>query len=456
MARSSRTMISRRTVLRGMLGAGVAVSVPLPRLCGMLNDNGTAYAAGGELPVRFGTWFFGNGIIPSRWVPDMVGVGDEWQLSEQLEPLIEVKPYISVVTGLNMKAADIAAHQSHPVLALTGAQTGNGIVQLPTIDQVVGAITNTGTTYKSGLHVAICNTDGGTGQGINLSFNGPSAPNPPELSPAKLFAQLVQYSMPAGSEPTAPDPELLRRSMVLDAIADESKALRARLGAEDQKRLDLHLSGLHDLQDQIAQLEAPRELGVITDPDEAYPDRGADGAITRQRTQAFADLLVFALSGDLTRIFSYLFTAPACHGHYSEIGLGESSFHTAYGHRGGPGGVAASTEGFHQGIRYSMSCLSDMLVRMQDTPDGAGNLLDNSCIYTTSCCSEAPTHSGTDFPLLIAGKAGGKLKGDTHVRLVGNNVSEVPYTLLTAMGGTATSFGMDDAATSSTISELLV
>src|SRR5882724_4808056 len=120
MSRSSRSMISRRTVLRGMLAGGVAV--PLPRLCGMLNNNGTAYAAGGALPVRFGTWFFGNGIIPSRWVPNLVGAGDEWKLSEQLEPLIDVKPYISVVTGLNMKSADTAAHQSHPIQALTGAQ----------------------------------------------------------------------------------------------------------------------------------------------------------------------------------------------------------------------------------------------------------------------------------------------------------------------------------------------
>src|SRR5258708_11935969 len=76
MARSSRTVISRRAVLRGMVGGGVSVAVPLPRLIGMLNDNGTAYAAGGPLPVRVGNWVFGNGIIPSRWVPAETGGGD--------------------------------------------------------------------------------------------------------------------------------------------------------------------------------------------------------------------------------------------------------------------------------------------------------------------------------------------------------------------------------------------
>ncbi len=69
--------------------------------------------------------------------------------------------------------------------------------------------------------------------------------------------------------------------------------------------------------------------------------------------------------------------------------------------------------------------------------------------------SESQTHSGVDFPLLVAGKAGGKLKGDTHIRLVGENVSKVPFTLLTAMGGTATSFGSGDGLVTAGISEML-
>ena len=121
MARSKRTIISRRAVLRGVVGGGIAVAVPLPRLIGMLNDHGTAYAAGGVLPVRVGSWFFGNGIIPSRWVPAKTGVGDNWDLSEELSPLQGVKPYISVVTGLTIIGPDISPHKAMPVQALTGA-----------------------------------------------------------------------------------------------------------------------------------------------------------------------------------------------------------------------------------------------------------------------------------------------------------------------------------------------
>ena len=71
---SSRSPIRRRSFLRGMLG-GAAVSVALPILDASLNDSGTAFADGHELPTRFGLWFFGNGVKPDRWVPGTTGAG---------------------------------------------------------------------------------------------------------------------------------------------------------------------------------------------------------------------------------------------------------------------------------------------------------------------------------------------------------------------------------------------
>src|SRR5258708_33883563 len=123
MARSKRTFSSRRAVLRGMVGGGLAVTVPLPRLVGMLNDNGTAYAAGGALPVRLGTWFFRNGIIPSRWVPAKPGGGANWELREELSPLQGGKEYLSVVTALATVGRDISPHKPLPSQAPSSTQT---------------------------------------------------------------------------------------------------------------------------------------------------------------------------------------------------------------------------------------------------------------------------------------------------------------------------------------------
>jgi hypothetical protein len=435
------------------LAGGATVAIPLPRLVGMLNSNGTAYAQGAPLPVRFGVWFFGNGIIPERWVPARTGQGDAWTLSEQLAPLQQVKPWISVVTGCTIKVPDTAAHATHPAAALSGANTGPGVFQLPTIDQAIGKITGTGSTYPNGLQVRIASVNGGTALDNALSFSGPNQPNAHEFSPANLFKKLVVFANTG--MPTMPDPELLRRNVVLDAVNEQAKLMRVRLGVEDQQRLDRHLEGVKQLQVQITRAEGPKLNQVLVDPDKMYANRGADGAITRLRGQAFADLLVFALSTDLTRTFSYVFTPPACHGSYADCGLDPATFHGDFGHRGSPRGHEYATQGFNTGVRYAMMNLADMLTRMRDTPDGSGNLLDNSSVYTTSCCSESMTHSNLDFPLLISGKAGGKLKGDQHLRFVDENASKVPYTLLTMMGSTAKTFGLNQGQVTSTIPELL-
>jgi hypothetical protein len=453
MSRSSRSVLPRRMFLRGVLAGGVSVAVPLPRLFGMLNGNGDAYASGAALPLRFGLWFFGNGIIPDRWVPSTTGTGDAWTLSEQLAPLQQVKPYLSVLTGFSIKIPNSSPHASMPACALTGAQTGPGNVQLPSIDQLVAKVVG-GNPFATGLHVGLSNISGATSLGLAVSFAGPNAPNNPNYSPASLFQNLMQFKTTAGA-PQAPDPELLRRSMVLDAVAADVQSLRPRLGAADQQRLDLHLSGLNQLQQQIAAAEAPKASGTLVNPDTTYPNRGADGTITRQRGQAFSDLLVFALSSDLTRVFSYNFSCPACHGNYVDCGLDATTFHEDYGHRLSPKGLTYATEGFNTGVRFAMSNLADTLVRMQNTPDGTGNLLDNSCVYATSCVAESQTHGGTDYPLLVAGKAGGKLVPNQHIRIVDENVSKVPFTLITAMGGTATSFGLAQGQVSSVISPLL-
>jgi len=436
------------------LAGGISVAVPLPRLCGMLNGNGTAYADGSALPLRFGTWFFGNGIIPDRWVPALTGSGEAWKLSEQLAPLQAVKPWLSVVTGFAIKIPNNAPHASMPAAALTGAQVGPVNVQSPSVDQVIAPVIGGGTVFPTGLHVGISNTSGQTTLGLAISFSGANAPNPPEYSPAALFKKLLQFANTGG--PTKPpDPELLRRSKVLDAVAADARALKARLGKDDQLRLDQHLSGIAELQNQLAKEQAPHSTGVITDPDKAYPNRGNDGDITRQRGQAFSDLLVFAMASDLTRVFSFAFTCPACHGNYTDCGLDPATFHEDYGHRTSPKGLTYATAGFNTGVKFAMSNLADTLTRMKETPDGAGNLLDNSVVYATSCVSESQTHGGTDYPLLVAGKAGGKLKGDQHLRIVGENVSKVPFTLLTALGSPAPSFGMAEGQVNSGVPGLL-
>ena len=59
---------SRRRFLRGLLG-GAAVGVGLPWLEFMAHP-AKAHAAGTDaFPRRFVLFFWGNGVLPDRWVP---------------------------------------------------------------------------------------------------------------------------------------------------------------------------------------------------------------------------------------------------------------------------------------------------------------------------------------------------------------------------------------------------
>ena len=69
--------LSRRSALKGVMN-GAAIAVGVPMLDMFLDGNGTAMAAtGAAVPVRFGTWFWGLGVNPSRWFPSTAGANYE-------------------------------------------------------------------------------------------------------------------------------------------------------------------------------------------------------------------------------------------------------------------------------------------------------------------------------------------------------------------------------------------
>src|SRR3954462_3683304 len=103
----SKWTLSRRAVLRGGTAAGLVV-LPLPRLGVMLDGNGTAYAGGTPMRRTFGTWFFGNGVVPDRWIPK--ATGSDFPLSDELQPFTNVKAKFSVVSGMQLKTGRQSAH----------------------------------------------------------------------------------------------------------------------------------------------------------------------------------------------------------------------------------------------------------------------------------------------------------------------------------------------------------
>jgi hypothetical protein len=68
-------------------------------------------------------------------------------------------------------------------------------------------------------------------------------------------------------------------------------------------------------------------------------------------------------------------------------------------------------------------------------------VLDNSLVYATSCTLWGKVHDTSEWPVLLAGKASGALRGNQHHRAVGRNITEVLMTIAKIFGATVTSIG---------------
>ncbi|HET6584377.1 MAG TPA: hypothetical protein VFG69_13040, partial [Nannocystaceae bacterium] len=79
-----RFSLPRRTFLRGAIG-GASIACGLPLLDAMLDGHGEALADGSPLPIRFVSFFFGNGVLLDRFEPTTTGAN--WTPSPELMPL---------------------------------------------------------------------------------------------------------------------------------------------------------------------------------------------------------------------------------------------------------------------------------------------------------------------------------------------------------------------------------
>ena len=128
--------LSRRTLLRGALGACVA-SLALPALEVFVDDHGTAWASGEAFPKRFVLWFWGNGIgaKPGNWIP--TGTGSTWSLSPILKPLEPIKQHVTVVSGLKVFTPNLHPHGTGPACVLAGGRSRQKGFPGPTLDQLI-------------------------------------------------------------------------------------------------------------------------------------------------------------------------------------------------------------------------------------------------------------------------------------------------------------------------------
>ena len=434
---------SRRRFLRGVLG-GAAVGVGLPWLEFMAHPVKAHAASTDAFPRRFVLFFWGNGMLPDRWVPTTTGAN--YQLSEQLQPLASIREHVTVVSGMAVKAPNIGAHSSGPAGFLAGGPLrrdgSNMVLPGPTIDQIIANEVGSNTVFRS-LEIAV--EEGARG----LSHTSPTTVNPAESNPRILFERLFGGSFRAPGEEPIVDPTLSLRRSVLDAVSDDLRRLQNRVGTADKARLDQHFTGVRDLELRVARLlEDPPNLAACARPEEPGDYLPIDGRPQMTAlTSVMADMAAMSLACDQTRVLSLWYSSPVNNILYP----GASA-----GHHGLTHDEPGDQPTVNMIVKSIMGDFATFVQRLAAVDEGDGTLLDHTGILATSDVSFGRNHSIDEYPVLLAGSMGGYLKPGQHYRSgSGENVAKVALTMAQGMGLSLPSFGYDDGQTDAIVSEVL-
>ena len=465
---------SRRAFLRG---AGVALA--LPWLETLAPKKARAQAAGAAR--RYISLYFPNGTA-DFWRPS--GAGQDWQLSPILQPLAELKSYLTVLSNVS-NYAPFGGHVE-PSHSNLGAATwtcmkpsGNGnnnsgisIDQL--IAQQIGGATHL-PSIQVGLSTLDSYTDGLPGQhSRSISWQSASQPLYKIVNPQAVFDRLVGDGAPPAGAGNVPDEAAERRRALkrslLDYVVDDASALQKKLSVSDRARMDQFLTSARSLEKRVAdsamQPTAPSACQLGTRPSQVYAvgDTG-DGYNRNDHAELMIDLVAMAIQCDVTRVVSFMLDDARSDFNYDFLQTREF---TDAGSKPGNGKVGGYHGAQHAGDRnngfatigyWNAEKAAQLASKLVAIDDGDGsNALDNTVI-TFASGMNGGNHDARNLPIALLG-GGGKtdggqtvLKTDQHLAFAEETrLADVHLTILREV------FGSDEAsfgASSGILAELL-
>ncbi len=157
----------------------------------------------------------------------------------------------------------------------------------------------------------------------------------------------------------------------------------------------------------------------------------------QQHIRMMYDMMALAFQTDSTRIASFLLAHDGSGRSFPEIGA-PNGHHQISHHQ-------SNMENLEQIARIDKFYIEQFawfLQKLRDTPDGEGNLLDNSMIVYGGGIRDGDRHDHGDLPLLIAGHGGGTLRQGRQIKATeGTPMTNLYLSMLDRMGVDAERIG---------------
>jgi hypothetical protein len=421
--------IPRRTFLKGV-GAGMA----LPLLDGMTPAFAGPLDTAGKKPFRISTVFVPNGRIPKYWTPTTVG--SDYDMTRTLKPLASFREKFTIISGLNIKAADAVGNEPGGVHARPAAAFLTGIHPKPggelgmSMDQVAARELGKQTQLASlelGIDVpemAISDGSYGAYYMNTISWRGPTTALPMEYNPRNVFERMF------GDSDSADPAERLRRvkheRSILDSVSEGVARMMGDVGDSDRMKLNEYLEAIRDVERRIQVAEKQTESTGDGVSDRLSMERPAGIPNTfSAHCKLMFDMQVLAFQTDMTRVITFMMGREQTDRTFREIGVGDGH-HPLSHHKN----IPETVEAVAKVDEFQSEMVAHYLDKMRSTSDGDGTLLDNSVILFGSGLGDGNLHLHNDVPVLLAGGAGGRLKGGSHVRFNGEPLSNLLLTIM--------------------------
>ncbi len=398
--------LTRRAVLKG-LGA----SVTLPWLDSLVWRRAKAESISqsevrsAQPPTRYGVVLFANGVNPYEWWAS--GSGGELDLSSPLQPLMPFRQSLTVLKGLHVFNNTSGPHWPLFSNYLNGATFSKSLIPegAQSIDQLIARKTGKETLIPSlvlGVEPAETGLRGGVPSVYygTISWSSKNTPVPPDIYPRSVFDRLFDRS---GLE--------LNRS-VLDAVLEQSKDVRRRLGRLDQGKLDEYMESVRELELRMERAASDQRLEGwrpslrepnIPRPQEALPQDVAD------HMRMMLDLTLLAWQMDKTRVITLLLNRDVSHMKFGFLeGVLNEQLHNISHHKEDKDKLRSYTR-INQ---FHVEQFAYLLKKMQQVQEAEGrSLLDHSILQFGSNMFNGDSHDGRDLPMILAGHGNGALRG---------------------------------------------
>lgn len=408
--------LSRRTLLRG---AGAALALPwleamMPAKASAAESEGDAPA---DAPLRMAALFVPNGVRQDMWTPE--DTGREFQLSPTLEPLADVKDQLLVLTNLWNQASDVG--DGHYVkcsgfLTCTTINKSLGIdlnCNGRSMDQVAADHSGKSTPLPSlelGIDPVTTGVDTNVGYtrvyGSHIAWGGPTSPLARELNPHLVFDRLFRAANPKQGSAS-------RDQLLLDRVLGDADQLKRRLGSSDRQRMDEYLQSVRSIEKRLQNQQAGGVKQwtplVKLDRKNRPPEERPDAYV--EQVRLMLDMIALAFQTDTTRVCTFMFGNAVSGRNFSFLDGVTGGHHDTSHHQND----ADKLRQYQLINRWHVEQYAYLLGKLRSMKEREGNVLDNSMILYGSGLRDGNSHSPHNLPILLGGRAGGKLATGQHL-----------------------------------------